>query len=189
MAKKIPKYKPAWNVEFYQVVDKGQVILEETEQSRQVIDLYSEIPDFMGIVVIFDNLNKIIWAWCSRYVKPRGWAKKLIKYVKKGKKQKFADFLLEVLKDEMEKDFSDYKVAMVTEGQHPNEFEELFLYDVVDINLYKKHYYKPEYQHLYNYMEPEEEEPVTKKCKNCGWIMSSDKKVCPKCRKDPDIEE
>jgi len=182
----LPKYKPAWNLEFYRVVDKAQLEIEETQPTREVIDLYSEIPDFAGIVFIFDNLNKIIWTWCSRYVKSSSWAKKIIK---EKNPNKVAQLVLKHLQDEMQVDLSDYKVAKVVEGEHPNEFEELFLYDVVDYNLYKQHYYKPEYQHLYDYMQENEPESQTKKCKNCGWIMSISKNICPRCRKNPDVKE
>jgi uncharacterized paraquat-inducible protein A len=57
------------------------------------------------------------------------------------------------------------------------------------VNLYQQHYYKPEYEHLYTYEQQEKAESATKKCKNCNWIMSSDKKVCPRCRKDPDVAD
>lgn len=183
---KLPKYKPAWNIEFYRVLDKAQLELEETQASREVIDLYSEISDFAGVVIILDNLNKKIWVWCSIYTKSTGWAKKIIA---ETNPKKISELVLKILSDEMKVDFSDYKVEKVTEGNHPDDFEKLFLYDVVDVNLYQQHYYKPEYEHLYTYEQQEKAESATKKCKNCNWIMSSDKKVCPRCRKDPDVAD
>ena len=166
--------------------EKATLEVEEIQQSREVIDLYSEIPDFAGLVFIFDNLNKVIWVWCSEYAKPKGWGKK----VKKEKNpQKVAQLVLSNLEEEMQVDLHDYKVAKVIEGNHPDEFEKLFLYDVVDVNLYQKHYYKPEYSYLYDYEQEEESGSGTKKCKNCGWIMSKDKTKCPRCGKNPDVKE
>lgn len=180
-------YKPSWNIELYQVLDKAMLEIQEASATRETIDMYSEIEDFAGIVFILDNIEKIIWTWCSNFVKSTGWAKKMIK---EKKPKKLAEMVLSIMADEMQQDFSNYKVAKVIEGNHPNEFEQLFLYDIVDINLYQKHYIKPEYQHLYGYQEdPEEVKSKTKKCKNCNWIMSNDKTVCVRCKKNPDVLE
>jgi len=187
MPEQLKKYKPEWNLEFYVVKDKATLELEEIEQSRDVFDMYSEIPDFAGIIFVIDNLNKIIWTWCSTYSKSSGWAKKIIK---ESSEKKSAQHVISALQDEMQVDFSEYKVSKVIEGEQNNEFEKLFLYDVVDINLYQKHYYKPEYEHLYEQeQQQEEQKSKTKKCLKCGWIMSTEKTICPRCQKNPDTEK
>jgi uncharacterized OB-fold protein len=52
----------------------------------------------------------------------------------------------------------------------------------VDINLYKKHHKKREFETIYD--DPVLESPKigTKKCLNCGWILKTEKKICPRCK-------
>ncbi len=185
IGKELKKYKPEWNIEFFVVKQKIDLVIEETQASRDIIDIYSEIPNYVGITFVLDNLNKIIWTWCSIYQKSKGWAKKLIK---EKKPQKFADLVLKQIQEGFKSDLSDYKITKVIEGDHPNEFEQLFLYDIVGYNLYEKHYTKPEYESQFISQEQSKVESATKKCKSCGWILSETKNICPRCKKNPDRE-
>ena len=62
------------------------------------------------------------------------------------------------------------------------DFEDLFQYDVVDVNLYKIHYVKSEYTNIYDDSDKNEETIQVKKCCNCGWIMKNNRIFCPKCK-------
>ena len=70
-------YKPSFNIQAYNVIDRVDLIIREAQPSREIIDLYSDNPYYGGVSFFFDNLGKIIYAWISTYAKKRDWAKRI----------------------------------------------------------------------------------------------------------------
>lgn len=183
----IDKYKPTWNVEAFNAVEEVDVVLRETEPSRMVIMEYADIPNYAGLSVFLDNINKIMYVWVSEYAKHRGWVKK--KIVKAKTPKEFAVAIILQFARDLKVDMRDYKVVRVNEGQETEDFEWLFMYEIAEIGLYSQFYPKPEYQLMFQ--EREERlaaeraaKEALKKCPKCGWLLTSGKTVCPRCKHD-----
>ncbi len=174
------KYKPQWNVESYQLIDRVELYLKETAATRENIDFYQDIEHFGGIIWYFDNHAKKIYTWICTYWKHRSWAKKI---AKETNPKKFAKRVRDILEKEMRKDFSEYEIIRVEEGEINNDFETLFLYEIVDYELYQEHYYRPDVQ-MRMPQETVETEPAIDRCPHCDWIISAGTTKCPKCQKD-----
>jgi hypothetical protein len=173
-------YKPSFNVQMYNVIDRVDLTIRETHPTREVIDLYSENNYYGGVSFLFDNIGKIIFGWISLYAKKRDWAKKM---AKEKDPNKFASLVLKTLQDEIRRTITGYRIVRVDEGNHPNDFETLFLYEVQDFNLYQQHYYRPDVEMLLPVTDVYVEEK-TKKCPKCSWILSKGKTKCPRCQFD-----
>jgi hypothetical protein len=171
-------YKPAFNVQAYNVIDRVDLGVRETHPSREIIDLYSENAYYGGVSFLFDNIGKIIWGWISNYAKKREWAKKIA-----GEKNpaKFEALVKKTLEEELNVQLTGYTVKRVEEGNHPNDFEELFLYEIQDFDLFNKHYYRADVEMLMPQETPKSQERVNK-CPKCGWIISKGKNKCPRCQ-------
>ena len=52
------------------------------------------------------------------------------------------------LENELNVSLTAYKIIRVDEGNHPNDFETLLLYEVQDFDLYNKHYFRPDVEML-----------------------------------------
>ncbi|MHA1729204.1 MAG: hypothetical protein ACTSWY_10795 [Promethearchaeota archaeon] len=193
----MPNYNAERNLEMYIITkfDKKESELEEIEVSRNFFSHCHELPDFAGISFILDNLNKIIWTWCIKYriklidrikkIFRRKKSNRINKIITKKSSRKVSRLVLSFIRDKLQKNFSEYQIFKVIEGkQPPKEFEDLFLYEVVDFNLYNRHYKKAEYEQTYNYDIKKEDKK--KKCKNCGWVMNINRKVCPRCKTKSD---
>jgi hypothetical protein len=172
------EYKPSFNIQAYNVIDRVDLTLRETHPSREIVDLYTENNYYGGISFFFDNIGKVIWVWISNYAKKRDWAKKIA-----GEKNpdKFAKLCLKILEDELDRVIKGYEIKRVEEGVHPDDFELLFLYEIQEYDLYNQHYFRPEVEMLM----PVEQAPVeqtTTKCPKCGWIISAGKNKCPRCQ-------
>lgn len=187
-----PPYKPAFNIQMYNAIDNVDLMIRETHPSREVIDLYEEAVNYYaGLTFVFDNLSQIIWVWIPIYgPKKRGWVKKLARLGHKCVEsqdpsvcKKFSKEVIERLEEELNCTITNYEVKPVIEGQHPDDFEYLFLYEVQEYGLYSQHYFRPDVQMrmpMEEYDAPSEE-PV-RKCPNCGWIVSKDATHCPRCK-------
>ena len=173
----LPPYKPSWNVESYLLIDRVDLYLKETAATRENVDFYQDIEHFGGIIFYFDNYAKIIYVWVSNYWKHRDWAKKI---AKEQNPVKFQKAVIEILQKEMQKDLTGYKVVRVNEGEINNDFETLFLYEIVEFHLYKQHYFRADVQMLMP--QEEQEAPKIRECPNCGWVLSADATVCLKCK-------
>ncbi len=171
-------YKPSFNIQAYNVIDRVDLIIREAQPSREIIDLYSDNPYYGGVSFFFDNLGKIIYAWISTYAKKRDWAKRI-----GGEKdpRKFEMLVRKTLENELNVSLTAYKIIRVDEGNHPNDFETLLLYEVQDFDLYNKHYFRPDVEMLMPQETPTIEEAVIK-CPKCGWILSKGKNKCPRCQ-------
>lgn len=171
-------YKPSFNIQAYNVIDRVDLGIRETHPSREVIDLYSENPYYGGISIFFDNLGKVIWVWISSYQKKRDWAKKL---ANEKDLKKFTDLATKILEQELNCDLAGYTIKKVEENNHPDDFELLFLYEIQDFALYNKHYYRPDVEMRMPQEAPKIEDKVTN-CPKCGWILSKGKTKCPRCQ-------
>lgn len=175
-------FKPSFNVQMYNVIDRVDLSIRETHPTREVIDLYEESVNYYGgITFLLDNITKVIYTWVSNYAKKRDWAKKI-----GGEKNptKLERMVLEILEKELGITFAGYKVKREEEGNHSNEFETMFLYEVQEFDLYKQHYYRSDVEALMpqeDIYSPKVEETILK-CKKCGWILSKGKTKCPKCQ-------
>lgn len=175
-------FKPSFNIQMYNIIDRVDLIVRETHPTREVIDLYQESVNYYGgVTFLFDNLGKIIYGWISNYAKKRDWAKKLA-----GEKnpQKFEKLVIENLERELDMSLEGYKVKREEEGIHSNEFETLFLYEVAEFELYQEHHYRPDVEMLMpqdNLYKPNLDDAI-RKCPKCGWILSKGKTKCPRCQ-------
>ena len=180
MSKNLRPYKPDFNVQMYNVIDRVDLSIRETHPTREVIDLYQESVNYYGgITFVFDNIEKIIYCWVSRYAKKRDWAKKIAKAINPKKN---AQLVIGHLQEELGRSLEGYKVKREVEGEHSDPFETMFLYEVQDFKLYQKHYYRDDVQMLM----PDESSyfvaETTTKCPKCNWIISAGKSKCPMCQ-------
>ena len=178
MAEERKPYKPSFNIQAYNVIDRVDLSIRETHPSREIVDLYSENNYYGGISFFFDNIGKIIWVWIARYTKHKDWAKKI---VNEKNPDKFKKLVHKILEDELDKTIEGYEIHRVEEGNHPDDFELLFLYEIQEFELYNQHYYRADVQMLM----PQEATPVEQtvtKCPKCGWILTKGKTKCPRCQ-------
>jgi len=182
---KLPLYSDSatWNIEAYHVKELVDLEFVETAATRGAIQEYADEPNYCGMSVFFDNINKEIFVWISAYAKKKGWVKKLEKLTG----DKFDIMFRQIFESSMKKNINDYKVYRIDEGQETEKFEWLFMYEIAELSQYRQHYPKPEYQEMFNKMEEERQlkESTVQKCENCGWLLAAGKTICPKCGHDP----
>lgn len=171
-------FKPSFNIQAYNVIDRVDLSLRETHPSREVIDLYSDNNYYGGVSFFFDNIGRVIWVWIARYAKQRDWAKKI---AKETDPKKFKDIVLKILQDQLDRVIENYDVQRVEEGVHPDDFETLLLYEIQEYDLYNQHYFRPDVEALMPVEEAPVETTVTK-CAKCGWILTKGKTKCPRCQ-------
>lgn len=181
----LPLYSASatWNIEAYHVKEVIDPEFVETAATRAAIQEYADEPNYCGMSVFFDNINKEIFVWVSAYAKHKGWVKKFEKVTG----DKFDIMFREVFERLAKKNIRDYQVFRIDEGQETEKFEWLFMYEVAELSQYKQHYPKTEYQEVFNQMEEEKrlKESTVQKCENCGWLLATGKTTCPKCGHDP----
>jgi hypothetical protein len=180
------------DVFFLESKNKQKVELTFGKFSRLIFNVLRENPDLLKIIFVFDNLNKKIWLWYSeqnqilkqrfKFFKLRGDCKILNKIISTKNQKKTRKLINSFLGNKLGANFEDYVTEKVSGIDQSNNFEELFEYNVVNVNLYKIHYKKSEYVNIYGNNDTSEEKITVKKCKNCGWIMKENRKFCPKCK-------
>ena len=178
---KLRPYKATYNIQMYNCIDRVDLTIRETHPSREIIDIYSENNYYGGISFVFDNLSRMIWVWIAKYSKKRSWAKKL---TKENDADKFTKKTYNVLEDLLQRKLDNFEVRRVDEGNHPDDFEMMFLYEVQDIDLYSEHYLRGDVTMLMPDESSYYVEEKVEKCPKCGWILSADKTKCPMCKFD-----
>jgi hypothetical protein len=171
-------YKPSFNVQAYNVIDRVDLSIRETHPNREVVDQYSENAYYGGITFVFDNIGKVIYTYVTRYLKKRDWAKKIDKEKNPINLKKL---VLNILESQLDRVIEGYDVKRVEEGEIDNDFETLFLYEIQDYSLYQQHYFRSDVEMLLPQPDPVVEERVAK-CPKCGWILSKGKNKCPRCQ-------
>ena len=172
--------------------DDKHLQFENRRFERQLLEQFTKDPNFTGLFFILDNLERRIWIVCRKY---RNRIKNLIggifrkkktgiigKIIKSSNPRKISKLGKLIIEKEFQSNFREYDINRVIEGEFPGEFEELFLFDIVDINLYKKHHKKREFDAIYDDPVLKSPKIETKKCLNCGWILKIEKKICPRCK-------
>ena len=91
-----------------------------------------------------------------------------------------------LFENELNYDISNYSVHRALDNL--GLFTKLFKYQINEFPLYKKHYLLPQYEGEEEEEEIQEEAQAEvaaniKKCSNCGWIISADTEICPKCKR------
>lgn len=190
----LPDYKGQWNLEMYIVNydDDKHLKFNNIQFERQPIEHFTKNSNFTGLFFILDNLEMKIWIVCRKYrkrimnlirgifrKKKTGIIEKIIQSSNLRKINKLGKLLIE---EEFHSNFHDYDINKAIEGDFPKEFEELFIFDIVDINLYKNHQRKREFDEIYDDPVLKSPKIETKKCLKCGWILKTEKKICPRCK-------
>lgn len=153
-------------------------------------DSFYSLPQqegYLGLDFVVDNINKMIWVWQDDNIK----TKKQIKKIKnESKESKLCEKTTELFEDLLNYDISSYDCKRAV--KYKETFLKLFKYQINEFPLFKQHYYLPQYEGEeealdHGVVEEEEAEELSnlKKCANCGWIISADTTVCPKCHRSP----
>ncbi|TFF90683.1 MAG: zinc ribbon domain-containing protein [Promethearchaeota archaeon] len=179
----------AFNLEGFYLSSKGGFRMLEFIPTKVRFDELSTQEDYLGVCFVVDNIEKKIWVYQDDTIK----TKKIVKPIKNEKKQKKLQSKTETLFEKlMEYDISDFEVLNGLENL--GQFTQLFKYQINEFPLYSQHYYLPQYEHEEEAKAAEEEaqEEVTanlKKCPNCGWLISADTEICPKCKRNIENKE
>lgn len=175
-----------FNLEAYYIYEHGTVRMAEFIPTMTRFGTLSENEEYLGVSFFVDNIEDRIWVYQDEYVKTQKPVKKLKKEKKDEKLQKLTASVFEKLLNYSIEGY-DVKRAL----SYKDHFMKIFKYQINEFPLYKKHYLLPQYEAMEGYKEAEEElpedtEPTVRKCANCGWIISANTEICPKCKRPAD---
>ena len=174
-----------FNVEAFYLSNVAGLSVQEFILNFRNFETMISRDDYLGIVFVFDNIDKDLWVYQEKEIKAKGIAKKI---KKQNKVKKLAKYVEKVFEKEKNYDISGYDIKRALDDKQA--FRQLFKYQINEYPLYKQHYLLPEYEALQqeDSIKDEAQEEASanlKKCANCGWILSADTTVCPKCGKSP----
>lgn len=177
----VRKYSAHWNLEGYNIILEGIPVLREFIPSQSILVEYSEIPGYLGVTFIFDNIGKFLWINQVQDVKGKGWVKR---FLKESSEKKLKEMTFKLFEQELKVDVTEYFFRRANNARV--EFEKLFMYELAEYPLYTKHYFKPEFeQHAVEEQKEEVKESLNQslnECPSCGWVVSKTAEVCPKCK-------
>ena len=174
-----------FNLEGYYIKQIWGLKVLEFIPTKETFDGLIEEDGFLGVCFIIDNVNKHIWVYQFDNVK----AKKYVKALKSEKKdKKLSELTKNLFENELNYDISSYSVHRALDNL--GIFTKVFKYQINEYPLYKTHYYLPQYEGEEEEQGVQEEAQAEvsaniKKCANCGWIISANTTVCPKCKRSP----
>ncbi|MHA1293377.1 MAG: hypothetical protein ACTSQJ_12000 [Promethearchaeota archaeon] len=169
---------------YYFIVHKG-IRLQEFIPTKSNFEELPQKEGYSGVCFIFDNIEKIVWIFQDDDIK----TKKFVKSIKnETKEKKLAELTVSIFANELNYDITNYEIKRAT--IHGSSFLEIFKYQINQYPLYQQHYLLPEYEDLEKEKEKiksikEDSSANIKKCANCGWIISANLTVCPKCHRSP----
>ncbi|MGV9204938.1 MAG: zinc ribbon domain-containing protein [Promethearchaeia archaeon] len=174
-----------FNIEAYYLSNVAGVSLQEFIPNFRKFETMISRDDYLGVLFVFDNIEKNLWVYQEKEKKAKGIAKKI---KKESKEKKLTKYVEKVFEKEKNYNISSYDVKRALDDMQA--FRQLFKYQINEYPLYKQHYLLPEYEALQQEETVEEQAKEEasanlKKCANCGWILSADTTVCPKCGKSP----
>ncbi|MHA1273532.1 MAG: hypothetical protein ACTSQP_00735 [Promethearchaeota archaeon] len=174
-----------FNLEGYFIKYLGGIKVMEFIPTVEEFEGLKADKTYLGVCFIVDNIEKKIWVFQDDEIK----TKKYVKSIKTEKKdKKLTELTKRIFEDELNYDISSYTVHRAKDNL--GLFNKLFKYQINEYPLYKKHYLLPQYE--YEEEEKEIQETVkeelsanVQKCANCGWLISANLTVCPKCHRSP----
>ena len=174
-----------FNLEGYYISSSGGISLAEFIPTVGGVEELSEKEEYLGVYFVVDNIDKRIFVFQDERVK----TKKQVKGIKSEKKDgKLLELVNKIFEKELEYDITSYDVKCAL--THMEIFKRFFKFQINEFPLYKQHYVLPEF-------EGEDEDDTSKEtaaaeissnlkeCANCGWMLSANLTVCPKCRRSP----
>ena len=90
-----------------------------------------------------------------------------------------------------EKEYYSFKFDLLVNAlKYKGSFYKLFKYQLNEYPLYNTHYPLPQFENMILEEQSKEEAQAEvssniKSCANCGWILSANLTVCPKCKRSP----
>jgi len=173
-----------FNLEGYYISSSGGLSLMEFIPSKGNITSMNEREDYLGVLFVIDNIDKKIFVFQDDSIK----TKKAVKSIKSEKKEaKLTDLTSAVFANELEYDISAYSVKRALD--YIEVFRQYLKYQINEYPLYKQHYFLPEYEDEETSADKEIGAPEVasnlKACANCGWLISGELTICPKCRRSP----
>lgn len=172
-----------FNLEGFYFREYGGIVLREFVPTKDGFESLLEVKGYLGVCFIFDNIEKLIWIYQDDAVK----TKKYVRVIKTEKKdEKLAELTKEAFEKELNYDISGYSVKNALSYQEV--FSKIYKYQINEYPLYTQHYLLPEYEEEEKEKAAKEEAKAEasaniRKCANCGWIISANAAICPKCRR------
>jgi len=185
----IQKYEDlaGFNLEGFTLRYYGRLELIEWVPTYNAFYNLPQEEGYLGVDFIFDNIEKRIWIWQDDNIKTKKPVKKIKEESKESKITKQVQELFESLSNY---DVSSYECKRAQ--RYKDTFMNLFKYQINEYPLYNQHYYLPQYEgeqdafeHGVSEEDDKEEISSVKECVNCGWLISAETTVCPKCRRSP----
>jgi len=172
-----------FNLEGYYLSSSGGFNLAEFIPTVGGVEELIQKEGYLGVYFIVDNINNRIYVFQDKSVK----TKKTVKSIKTDKREsKLTDLTNAIFANELEYDIRSYAILRALD--HMEIFKRFFKYQINEYPLYKQHYLLPEFEGEDEYDTTEAAVEVSsnlKECANCGWMLSSNLTVCPKCRRSP----
>lgn len=174
-----------FNLEGYYISSSGGISLAEFIPTVGGVEELSEIEEYLGVYFVVDNIEKRIFVFQDERVK----TKKQVKGIKSEKKDgKLLELANKIFEKELEYDITSYDVKCALTNMEI--FKRFFKFQINEFPLYKQHYVLPEFEGEDEGDTSEETAAAEvssnlKECANCGWMMSANLTVCPKCRRSP----
>jgi len=174
-----------FNFEGYFLLSRGGISLQEFMPTFDEFKNMIEKEEYLGVLFVIDNIAQNIWIYQDDEVK----TKKFVKSIKTERKEKkLAELTITIFANELQYDISSYKIYRALDHYEP--FSQCFKYQINQYPLYQQHYLLPQFEEEEK-DKASEEKALTeatanvKACANCGWILSANLTVCPKCHRSP----